>query len=175
MDLSNPKTWTDGVSVVVGGPHIITPLLLTVSACVWWFRGTVERAKRDGLQSIIDGRDAKISALTQQIEVREERLQLAIDAHKDLSTKLIDAKMEAEKLKQQIEQKACPEAIATTAKSTTKLLTDTGTVNNALRHVLSGTHTAYRGRRVEDPAGRPTPQGRDRKNPDGTPTGCGDE
>jgi hypothetical protein len=27
MDLSDPKTWTDGLSVVLGAPHIVAPLV----------------------------------------------------------------------------------------------------------------------------------------------------
>ena len=157
MDLSNPKTWTDGISVVVGAPHIVFPLLAAWGVFVWWFRGTVEQAKRDGLQSIINGRDAqlagkdaqiaakdaqiavgetKLAGLTTQGQVTQERLQLANDVQKDLTTKLADAKKESEKLRKQVEEKAAPEAIAATANSTVTLVTDSVSANTVLLDLL---------------------------------------
>jgi hypothetical protein len=38
MDLSDLKTWTDGLGVVVGAPHIVVPLLIAIGGIVWWFR-----------------------------------------------------------------------------------------------------------------------------------------
>ncbi len=51
FDLSNLKTWADGFWAVINAPHILGPLLLVVAIVVWWFRGSVEKARRDGLQS----------------------------------------------------------------------------------------------------------------------------
>jgi hypothetical protein len=42
MDLSDPKTWTDGLGVVVGAPHIVVPLLLAAAGGVGGF---VEQSK----------------------------------------------------------------------------------------------------------------------------------
>src|SRR5262245_48185252 len=144
MDLSNPKTWTDGLKVVVNAPHVVGPLMAATAIAVWWFRGTVEKAKRDGLQSIINGRDAqlagkdaqiaakdaqiavrdtKIASLTTQGTVTQERLRLANEVQNNLTTKLADAEKEAEKLRKQVEEKAPPEAIAATANSTATLVT----------------------------------------------------
>jgi outer membrane murein-binding lipoprotein Lpp len=139
MDLSDLKTWTDGLSVVGKAPHIVFPLMGAVAVAVWWFRGTVERARRDGLQSTIDGRESQIAGLNAQIAVMQERLQLANDAQKDLTTKLADAKAEFEKLKKQTEEKAPPEAIAATARSTASFLTDSVSANTVLHRLLEYT------------------------------------
>jgi outer membrane murein-binding lipoprotein Lpp len=122
MDLSNPKTWTDGLWGVINAPHIVVPLLVAVAIAGWWFRGSIERAKRDGFQSIIYGRDAQIAGLNMQIAVRQERLRLANDLQEYASTKFADAEKEAAKLKQQIDEKASPESIALTANDTVAMV-----------------------------------------------------
>jgi hypothetical protein len=164
MDLSDAKTWTDGIKLVVGAPHIVGPLIAATAIAVWWFRGTVERTKRDGLQSIINGRDAQlagkdsqlagkdsqvagkdtqIAIMTQQAEVTEQRLKPANEIASDLTTKLANTEKETEKLKKQLEEKASPEAIAATANSVGNLVTDTGSANTFLRDVLSSKWKFY--------------------------------
>jgi hypothetical protein len=91
LDLSNLKTWTDGLWAVISAPHIVVPLLLVVAIAAWWFRGTFERTRRDGLQSIITGRDAQIAGLNTQIAVAQERLRLANDLQHYACTKFDDA------------------------------------------------------------------------------------
>jgi hypothetical protein len=122
MDLSNPKTWTDGLWGVINAPHIVVPLLVAVAIAGWWFRGSIESAKRDGFQSVIYGRDAQIAGLNMQIAVAQERLRLANDLQEYASTRFADAEKETAKLKQQIEEKASPEAIALTANVAAALL-----------------------------------------------------
>jgi hypothetical protein len=157
MDLSDPKVWTDGISVVSKAPHIAASLVIATAIAVWWFRGTVENARRDGLQSIINGRDAQlagkdaqIAAKDAQIAVRDtqiagvttqgavthERLQLANEMQNALTIKLADATNETEKLRKQANEKATPEEIAATAKNVADLVGDTGTANTALHEVL---------------------------------------
>jgi hypothetical protein len=136
FDLSNVKTWTDGFWAVINAPHILGPLLLVVAVVVWWFRGWVEKARRDGLQSIINGRDAQIIALNMQNAVVRERLRLADEAQKYISTKLVDGEKEVTKLKQQIEDKASPEAITATANSAYALLSDLASASAALHGTL---------------------------------------
>jgi hypothetical protein len=63
LDLSSLKTWIDGLWAVISAPHIVVPLLLAVAIAAWWFRGTFERVRREGFQSIIAGRDAQIAGL----------------------------------------------------------------------------------------------------------------
>jgi hypothetical protein len=41
MDLSDPKTWTDGLAVVGSAPHIVVPLLIAVCGVAWLVRGKV--------------------------------------------------------------------------------------------------------------------------------------
>jgi hypothetical protein len=122
LDLSNLKTWTDGLWGVISAPHIVVPLLAAVAIAGWWFRGTFESAKRDGFQSVIYGRDAQIAGLNMQIAVGQERLRLAKDLQEYASTKFADAEKETTKLKQQIEEKASPETIALTANYTAALI-----------------------------------------------------
>jgi hypothetical protein len=122
LDLSTPKTWTDGLWAVISAPHIVVPLLVLLAIAAWWFRGTFERARREGLQSIIDGRDAQIAGLNMQIAVAQERLRLANDLQEYASTKFSDAEKEAAKLKQQIDEKASPESIALTANDTVAMV-----------------------------------------------------
>jgi hypothetical protein len=111
LDLSNLKTWTDGLWAVISAPHILVPLLLVVAIAAWWFRGTFERT-----------RWAPVDYLTTQIAVAQERLRLANDLQHYACTKFDDAEKETAKLKQQIEEKASPEAIALTANYTAAML-----------------------------------------------------
>src|SRR5262245_35736876 len=104
LDLSSLKTWTDGLWAVIGAPHIVVPLLVLAAIAAWWFRGTFERVRREGLQSLIDGRDAQIAGLNMQIAVVRERLRLANDLQEYASTKFTDAEKEVAKLRQQIEE-----------------------------------------------------------------------
>ena len=133
LDLSNLKTWTDGLWDVISAPHIVLPLLAAVAIAGWWFRGSIERAKRDGFQSIIYGRDAQIAGLNMQIAVRQERLRLANDLQGYASTRFADAEKETTKLKQQLEEKAPPEVIALTANYAAAML---GSANVALQSAM---------------------------------------
>src|SRR5215510_16440243 len=122
LDLSTLKTWTDGLWAVISAPDIVVPLLVLLAIAIWLFRGMFERVRREGLQSIIDGRDAQIAGLNMQIAVARERLRLANDLQEYASTRFADAEKEAAKLKQQIEERVSPEAIALTANYTAALL-----------------------------------------------------
>ncbi|HYV71945.1 MAG TPA: hypothetical protein VE970_17805 [Pseudolabrys sp.] len=99
LDLSTLKTWTDGLWAVISAPDIVVPLLVLLAIAVWLFRGMFERVRREGLQSIIDGRDAQIAGLNIQIAVARERLRLANDLQGYASTKFADAEKEAAKPK----------------------------------------------------------------------------
>ena len=122
LDLSTQKTWTDGLWAVISAPHIVVPLLVLLAIAAWWFRGTFERVRREGLQSIIEGRDAQIAGLNMQVAVAQERLRLANDLQSYASTKFADAEKEAAKLKQQIDEKASPETVALTANYTVAMI-----------------------------------------------------
>jgi hypothetical protein len=139
LDLSNLKTWTDGLWAVISAPHIVVPLFLVVAIAAWWFRGTFERTRRDGLRSIITGRDAQITGLNTQIAVAQERLRLANDLQHYASTKFDDAEKETTKLKQQIEERGSPEAIAITANYTATMLSS---ANVALQSAMKACEKA---------------------------------
>jgi hypothetical protein len=125
MDLSDPKTWTDGLAVVVGAPHIVVPLVIAVGGAVWWVRGKFEERKRDGLQA--------------SINVLQERLHNAREQQSYLSRRLTDAQAEIAKLKQQIEDRAAPEVLRGTISSAAKFIDDTATANDDLRKAIAGT------------------------------------
>lgn len=131
--LSSLKTWIDGLWAVISAPHIVVPLLLAVTIAAWWFRGTFERVRREGFQSIIAGRDAQIAGLNMQMAVAQERLRLANDLQQYASTRFADAEKETMKLKQQLEEKASPEALALTANVAAAMLSS---ANVALRGAM---------------------------------------
>lgn len=146
MDLSNLKTWTDGLWGIISAPHVVVPLLVVVAIAAWWFRGTFERTRRDGLQSIINGRDTQIVGLNMQIAVAQERLRLANDLQEYASTRFADAEKETAKLKQQIEEKASPEAIALTANYTAALLSSANVaIQSAMKAYEKGDDAAKDG------------------------------
>ena len=97
MDLSDPKTWTEGQGVVASAPHIVVPLLIAVAGGVWWLRGMVDKPIIDGLR---------------------ERLKGAKDQHTYLARKLDDAQAEIARLEQQLEDKAEPRLLRNTINST---------------------------------------------------------
>ena len=72
LDLSTLKTWTDGLWAGHQCSAHHSPIFGPVAIAAWWFRGTFERARREGLQSIIDGRDAQIAGLNMQIAVAQD-------------------------------------------------------------------------------------------------------
>ncbi|MGB8892767.1 MAG: hypothetical protein WA322_16685 [Pseudolabrys sp.] len=148
MDLSNLKTWTDGLWGIISAPHVVVPLLVVVAIAAWWFRGTFERTRRDGLQSIINGRETQIVGLNMQIAVAQERLRLANDLQEYASTRFADAEKETAKLKQQIEEKASPEAIALTANYTAALLSSANVaIQSAMKAYEKGDDAAKDGSR----------------------------
>jgi hypothetical protein len=116
MDPSDPKTWTDGLSVVLGAPHIVAPLVGAVALGVWWFRGMVDKSKIDGLQ---------------------ERLDNAKEQQSYLSQRLTDAQAEIGKLRQQIDMGADTELLRATAKSAQKFINETATANTQLGNTIS--------------------------------------
>jgi hypothetical protein len=123
MDLSDPKTWTEGLDVVVSARHIVIPLLIAVGGGVWWVRGKFEERKRDGLQTIING--------------LEGRLDNAKDQQSYLATRLADAETEIAKLEQQIEDRAAPELLRETVNSTAQIVGEIETVNTRLGNAIS--------------------------------------
>jgi hypothetical protein len=123
MDLSDPKTWTDGLGVVLGAPHIVVPLLVTVGGGVWWLRGKFEERKRDGLETIIKG--------------LQQRLENAKEQQSYLSQRLTDAQAEIAKLRQQIDTGAATELLSATVKSAQRFINETVTANTQLGSTIS--------------------------------------
>jgi uncharacterized protein (DUF3084 family) len=157
MDLSDPKTWTDGLWVIASAPHIVVPLLFGVGTAVWLVRGKLEQSKRDGLQAtingrdktingleteikgreaIINGRDAQITGLNAQMSVLRERLDLAKE-QSYVAGKLDDAQAEIAKLKQQIEDRAALELLRATVNSTMLIIDEALSANARLGNTIS--------------------------------------
>jgi hypothetical protein len=82
----------------------------------WWFRGTVDKPKIEGLKERLDG---------------------AKEQHPYLDRKLADAKDEIAKLEQQIEDKAAPELLRATVNSTMLLIDEAHDVNTHLGNTIS--------------------------------------
>ena len=112
MDLSDPKTWTDGVAVVANAPHVVVPLLIAVGVGAFWVRGRfVDKPMIVGLR---------------------ERLNLAKDHQSYLARRLDDAKAEIAKLKEQITQGASPDVLRYTANSTAQIVSEIVAANTDL-------------------------------------------
>jgi hypothetical protein len=114
MDLTDPKTWTDGMGVVVGAPHIVVPLLIAVAVDVWWVR-----------ERFVD-------------KPMVQRLNLAKEHQSYLAEKLNDAHAEIAKLKQQIDSGASPEVLIGTVKSAERFIDQTAMANDDLRKAMTG-------------------------------------
>jgi hypothetical protein len=117
MDLSNPKVWSDGIGTLVSAPHIIVPLLILVAGSVWWLRGTIEQASKEGLNS--------------QIGALNARLQLAKDQEADVSKKLESAKSEMADL----QRKTAGTLDKVAAKASASVATAIGSANAASRRL----------------------------------------
>ena len=132
MDLSNPQTWKDGASVVIGAPHIVGPLLAAVAIGVWWFRAAIGGAEVRGLKGTI-------GELKERIGVLEERLRLASDREKDVKEKRDELEKQVQELRAQIaaEGAASEKVRAITAKVEAALGEFT-TANTALSTAITG-------------------------------------
>jgi hypothetical protein len=115
MDLSDPKTWTDGVAVVASAPHIIAPLLIAVVGGVWWVRGKFDQSKIDGLQHRLDGAKEQQSYLTKKLD---------------------DAQAEIAKL-QPLLDKAVPETLSATINKTLRYVREAAVANTDLGNTIS--------------------------------------
>jgi len=115
MDLSDPKTWTDGLDVVVRAPHIVFPLLIAVGWGCFWVRGRFDKSKIDGL---------------------EQRLDLAKEQQSYLTKKLADAEAEIVKLEQQTRE-AVPELLHGKVISTLRYVREATAANTDLGNTIS--------------------------------------
>jgi hypothetical protein len=111
--------------------------LIAVAGGAWWFRGTVERSRRDGLQTEIKGRDAIINGRDAQITGLQQRLDLAKEQQSYLAKQLDDAQAEIAKLKQQIADRAAPELLRVTANSTATIIGQAASANNLLGKTIT--------------------------------------
>jgi hypothetical protein len=112
MDLSDPKTWTDGIAVVRDAPHIVGPLLGAVAVGVWWVRGRfVDKPMITGPQQRLDG---------------------AKEYQQYLARRLDDAQAENAKLKEQVAQGASPDVLRFTVNSIGKIVDDIAAANTDL-------------------------------------------
>ena len=123
MDLSNPKTWADGLGTLMSAPHVIVPLLIVVAGVVWWIRGMTEAATRDGLR-------AQIGALN-------ERLQLAHDQQADVTDKLEAAKAAVTTLETKVNIVPSDPLSAEATANATDAITMANIANAALSHTLN--------------------------------------
>jgi septal ring factor EnvC (AmiA/AmiB activator) len=137
MDMSDKDTWTEGLRVVSAAPHIVWPLLLGTAAFVFWFRGLIDKATKNGLQAIINGRDAQIAGLTSQISVMQSRLDQAKEQQSYLASKITATETEVAKLQKQIRDNQARALVEATANSTASLVGDLYAASNRLGVTIS--------------------------------------
>jgi hypothetical protein len=123
VDLSNPKTWADGLGTLMSAPHVIVPLLIVVAGAVWWIRGTIEAATKHGLK-------AQLGALN-------ERLQLAHDQQADVTDKLEAAKAAVTTLETKVNIVPSDPLSAEATANAIDAITMANIANAKLSHTLS--------------------------------------
>jgi hypothetical protein len=122
MDLTKAETWSNGLRIILDAPHIVVPLLILVAGAVWWFRGTIESAAKEGLKE-------RNSALDEQRKLAEAR-------QKDVQEKLSIAEKRVDELEQKVAAGASREQIADAGKIARAAISETLTANTQLGVVL---------------------------------------
>jgi hypothetical protein len=129
MDLSDPKTWTDVVKVVIEGRGIVVPLLIASVWGTWWVRGWTAKAKIVGLQE-------QNKVLEEKNKLLESYRQFAEARVNDIDQKLIATTAQLTTLQDQIKSKAPQEGLLKTANSTMRGLGELRAANTELIHHL---------------------------------------
>lgn len=62
MDLSNLKTWTDGLWGIISAPHVVVPLLVVVAITAWCFEGHSKEPDEMGSSRLLTGGRHRLSA-----------------------------------------------------------------------------------------------------------------
>jgi hypothetical protein len=123
MDLSDPKTWTEELRVVIGAPHIVVPLLLLVGGGAWWLKDKID--------------DGEVRGLKAKNEVLDERLKLAADREQAVQEARDELEKQVEELKAQIAAGATRETLAPVTARVDAALGEFRSANTALRQVIS--------------------------------------
>jgi len=123
MDLSDPKTWTEGFRVVIGAPYIVVPLLILVGGAAWWLKDKIDDGEIRGLK-------AKNDALDQRLQLAADRAQIVQEARDELEKQV-------EALKAQIAAGATRETLAPAATKIDVALGKFAQANAALQQLIS--------------------------------------
>jgi hypothetical protein len=115
MDLSDPKTWTDGIAVVGAAPHIVGPLLIAACGAGWWLKAAIAKG---------------------QIKARDERLSLAAERVAFANEKEVEVTKQFELLKKKTAAGAPKEELAAISAKVDTSLGEFKTANTAAAHVL---------------------------------------
>lgn len=115
MDLGSLKTWTDGLAVVAGAPHIVAPLVVGAWGFGWWLKG-----------SITEG----------QIKERDERLELAKERVAFAAEKEAEVTKRFEELEKKAAAGAPKEELAALSANVDASLGELKAANTATAYVL---------------------------------------
>lgn len=116
MDLSDPQVWKDGISVVVGAPHVVVPLLIAAAGAGWWLKSAIAKGAKDAIT---------------------ERLQLARERETDAKEKQTELEKQVEELRAKTAAGASQKELAAITEKVEAALGEFKTANNAVHHVLT--------------------------------------
>src|SRR6266852_6133487 len=123
MDLSDPKTWTEGFRVVIGAPYIVVPLLILVGGAAWWLKDKIDDGEIRGL-------NAKNDALDQRLQLAADRAQIVQEARDELEKQV-------EALKAQIAAGATRETLTPAATKIDVAIGKFAQASDALQQLIS--------------------------------------
>jgi len=129
MDLSNPKTWTDGIGVVTTAPHIVVPLVVAALGLAYWFRGKLAQATIDGLNS-------------QNQALKDHRELVRGEADK-LAKELTSAKAESQSLQTQLAQAKVAQPLLDKAATVTATIKSSLEANTGVQYALNAESGRY--------------------------------
>jgi hypothetical protein len=116
MDLGDLKTWTDGLAVVTGAPHIVVPLVIGAWGFGWWLKGAITEG---------------------QIKERDERLELAKERVAFAAEKEAEVTKRVAELEKKAAAGAPKEELAALSASVDASLGELKAANTATSHVLN--------------------------------------
>jgi hypothetical protein len=129
MDLADPKTWADGLKVVLEAPHIVVPLLVAVGGAAYWFRGSMAKAAIDGLKE-------QNQALVERNSVLEAHREFAETRAGEFDRKLGLVTAQLTTLEGQIKRGEPQQGLLLTAAATTANVGELQVITSQLTHAL---------------------------------------
>jgi hypothetical protein len=125
MDLSDPKTWTDGAKIVLEAPQIVAPLLGGVIFGTWWLTSRIDHGTKEKLR--------------EQIKVHEAHRKFAEDRASDFDRKLGAVTAQLTTLEGQIRRGDPQQGLLVTANSTATAIGELRRANTEILRALGTT------------------------------------